>query len=125
MSQCADSRCCAVANRQAPFAEGAQVTSSQGTTKPNIGDARSKRATDVLIGYRPEVFTSESIEVLSPLDLRRGYIIELNGHDYSFTGWNSQVIFVRTYNDPDLMGPPRNVVEEGVCWYDVEALHVY
>ena len=76
-------------------------------------------------GFRPEALTSESDEIESPADLKPGYIICVNGRDYYFTDLNAQAIFVQTYNDPDLVGPPRRVYHEGIFWFSVESLHVY
>lgn len=73
----------------------------------------------------PGAFTSESDEQTTPADLRFGYIIRVNGRDFVFESANQQAIHVRTYNDPDLVGPPRRVQCEGYFWTGVESLHVY
>jgi hypothetical protein len=78
-----------------------------------------------LMHHQPKVFTSESDEVLSPLDLRPGYIIQMNGRDYVFDGLNYEVIFVRRYRDPDLVGPHPRAHRMAYFWYSVESLHVY
>lgn len=78
-----------------------------------------------LIGFSPDVFQSESDEVLSPLDLRVGYIICVNGRDYCFEGLNCQAILLSTFNDPDLVGPHRPVRRIGCFWWGVESLYVY
>jgi hypothetical protein len=79
----------------------------------------------ILAGFNPAVFTSESDEVLSPSDLRVGYIVCVNGRDYRFEGLNAQAIHLVTYHDPEIVGPHQPMRSVGYFWDHVHSLHVY